>query len=70
MTNIKTIAEDIVESCWGTGDEGGSEFYHYDLADKIVAALNAERERVIYAVRDVAGIETALKVQLATAPER
>lgn len=36
----------------------------------VAAAVDAERDRVLYVVRDVAGIEVALKVALATAPER
>lgn len=34
------------------------------------STADAERDRVLYAVRDIAGLEIALKVQLATAQER
>lgn len=39
-------------------------------AHRIDEALQAERMRVLYAVREIAGLETALKVQEATIPDQ
>jgi predicted P-loop ATPase len=38
------------------------------IEKEITEAMDAERDRVLYAVRDVAGLEVALKVQDATVP--
>ena len=43
-TDPEATAQAIVDGCWGAGDEGGMHFYEADLAEKIVAAINAERD--------------------------
>jgi hypothetical protein len=44
---VYDIADEIIESCRGTDDEGGVEFSeHNGLRDKIAAALQAERTTV------------------------